>query len=217
MCSELVTKDLILRILFGVFLGLSFCISAELGYILGNSKNTLIPKSQEFVNILAQEVFDKTGVRIYIDVIDQVSIPSAYPTKQSRQDYQQKVLQTINTPYVVIFLFLQEHKIELESSEDLQSFLGQKVLDSIYFDYMAPLLPLKESDLTPQRISSVLLNGYSEIADRIARHYNIKLEHNFKTDEQGVRNFVRFVMYAMLLILIVLFALAYIPRKQGNK
>lgn len=214
MRSELVAKDLILRILFLVFLGFSFCFSTESSYILGNDKNILIPKSKDFINPLAKEVFEKTGIRIYIDVIDKVSIPSEYPTKESRREYQQKVLQTLKSPCVVIFLFLQEHKIELRSSEDLQSFLDAKALDSVYFDYMAPLLPHKESDLTPQRISAVILNGYSEIADRIAKHYKIKLEHNFQTDEQGVRNFTRFVMYAMLLILITLFALAYIPRRR---
>ena len=79
---------------------------------------------------------------------------------------------------------------------------------------MAPLLPEKEADLTPERISAVLLNGYSEIASRIAKHYHIKLEHNdFETDEQGVRNFVRVIMYIMLFVLIGLFVLVYIPRK----
>lgn len=203
-----------MRVLFWLLLWAGVVFGGEQIYIFGNSKHILVPKSQAFVQTLSKEVFDKTGVRIYIDVIDEVSIPSAYPTKESRKQYEQKVLQTLKEPYIVVFLFLQEHKIELVSSQDLQSFLDFKTLDQIYFDYMAPLLPEKEADLTPERISAVLLNGYSEIASRIAKHYHIKLEHNdFETDEQGVRNFVRVIMYIMLFVLIGLFVLVYIPRK----
>ena len=79
---------------------------------------------------------------------------------------------------------------------------------------MAPLLPHKEEDLTPNRISGVILNGYAEIADRIADVYQFKLENNFPRDEEGVKNYVKFILYAMLLILLGLFALAYLPKKN---
>jgi len=111
---------------------------------------------------------------------------------------------------------MNEKKIELISSEDLHSFLDQKTLDNIYFDYMATLLPQKIEDITPQRMSAVILNGYVEIADRIATKNNISLEHGFDKDERGVRHGVRMVMYAMLFILLGLFGLAYFVKKDKN-
>ena len=209
-------------------------------YIFGNSKHIIIPKSQEFISTLAGEIFTKSGIKIFVDVIDEVSLPSHYPTKEHRRAYQKQVISKLNPPFVIIFLFVQEHKIELVSSPNLhyipinntinddisqqkstqdkanttREFLSPKKLNSIYFDYMAPLLPHKEEDLTPNRISGVILNGYAEIADRIADAYQFKLENNFPRDEEGVKNYVKFILYAMLLILLGLFALAYLPKKN---
>lgn len=217
-------------------------ISPQSTYIFGNTKNIIVPKSKEFISALASEIFTKSGIKLFVDVIDEVSLPSCYPTKQSRKIYQNQVISKLNAPFVIIFLFVQEHKIEILSSQDLhyidktipkstnqkstqettnttetkKEFLSPKRLDSIYFDYMAPLLPHKEEDLTPNRISGVILNGYAEIADRIADTYHFTLENNFPRDEEGVRNYVKFILYAMLFILLGLFAFAYLPKRNKS-
>lgn len=217
-------------------------ISPQSTYIFGNTKNIIVPKSKEFISALAGEIFTKSSIKLFVDVIDEVSLPSCYPTKQSRKIYQNQVISKLNAPFVIIFLFVQEHKIEILSSQDLhyadkanpkstsqkpaqdtvstteakKEFLSPKKLDSIYFDYMAPLLPHKEEDLTPNRISGVILNGYAEIADRIADTYHFTLENNFPRDEEGVRNYVKFILYAMLFILLGLFAFAYLPKRNKS-
>lgn len=215
-------------------------ISPQSTYIFGNTKNIIVPKSKEFISALASEIFTKSGIKLFVDVIDEVSFPSCYPTKQSRKIYQNQVISKLNAPFVIIFLFVQEHKIEILSSQDLhyiasskstnqksaqdttntaeakKEFLSPKKLDSIYFDYMAPLLPHKEEDLTPNRISGVILNGYAEIADRIADTYHFTLENNFPRDEEGVRNYVKFILYVMLFILLGLFAFAYLPKRSKS-
>lgn len=215
-------------------------ISPQSTYIFGNTKNIIVPKSKEFISALAGEIFTKSGIKLFVDVIDEVSFPSCYPTKQSRKIYQNQVISKLNQPFVIIFLFVQEHKIEILSSQDLhyiaspkstnqksaqdttntteakKEFLSPKKLDSIYFDYMAPLLPHKEEDLTPNRISGVILNGYAEIADRIADTYHFTLENNFPRDEEGVRNYVKFILYVMLFILLGLFAFAYLPKRSKS-
>lgn len=207
----------ILLAFFALVAGATWCWASESGYIFGNKHHTIVPKSQQFVQTLSEEVFQKTGVRIYLDIIDDISIPSAYPTKQARQAYQQERAQSLQTPYVVIFLFLQEHKMDLISSQDLHSFLDQKKLDSIYFDFMAALLPEKDRDLTPPRISAVILNGYSEIADTIADHYNVKLVNNFSTDERNVKTFTDIIMIIMIVTLVGLFLLANFAGRKRSK
>lgn len=215
-------------------------ILPQSAYIFGNTKNIIVPKSKEFISALASEIFTKSGIKLFVDVIDEVSFPSCYPTKQSRKIYQNQVISKLNAPFVIIFLFVQEHKIEILSSQDLhyiaspkstnqkptqdttntteakKEFLSPKKLDSIYFDYIAPLLPHKEEDLTPNRISGVILNGYAEIADRIADTYHFTLENNFPRDEEGVRNYVKFILYVMLFILLGLFAFAYLPKRSKS-
>ena len=187
------------------------------GFVIGNTNQTIVPKTNEFIQTLSAEIFHKTGVKVYIDVIDTFTLPSAYPTKQARKEYQEQLAQSLQSPYVVVFLFVQERKFDFLSSEDLHEFLDSKKLDSIYFDYMAPLLPEKEQELTPQRYSSIILNGYAEIADVIAEHYEVKLENNIETNGQGVRTFVRFVMYGMILVLLGLFIVAHFFSRKPTK
>lgn len=187
------------------------------GFVIGNTNQTIVPKTNEFIQTLSAEIFHKTGVKVYIDVIDTITLPSAYPTKQARKEYQEQLAQSLQSPYVVVFLFVQERKFDFLSSEDLHEFLDSKKLDSIYFDYMAPLLPEKEQELTPQRYSSIILNGYAEIADVIAEHYEVKLENNIETNGQGVRTFVRFVMYGMILVLLGLFIVAHFFSRKPTK
>ncbi|WP_317372036.1 hypothetical protein [Helicobacter canis] len=186
------------------------------GYVIGNTHGVLVSKTQELIQLLSAEIFQKTGIRVYVDIIDDIAIHPKYPTKQARKEYQSIVYAQLQQPYVVVSLFVQERKFDLISSSGLQAFLGAKVLDSVYFDYMAPLIPEKEQDITPQRLSAILLNGYAEIADIIASQYAVKFEHNISTNEQGVRSFVRFIMYAMVLILLGLFALAHFSRKSSS-
>lgn len=186
-------------------------------FVIGNTNQTIVPKTKEFIQTLSAEIFHKTGVKVYIDVIDTITLPSAYPTKQARKDYQEQLAQNLQSPYVVVFLFVQERKFDFLSSEDLHEFLDSKKLDSIYFDYMAPLLPEKEQELTPQRYSSTILNGYAEIADVIAAHYEVKLENNIETNGQGVRTFVRFIMYGMILVLLGLFIVAHFFSRKPTK
>lgn len=207
------------------FLGFSFSYAQNpvstqnltSGFVIGNTNQTIVPKTNEFIQTLSAEIFHKTGVKVYIDVIDTITLPSAYPTKQARKEYQEQLAQSLQSPYVVVFLFVQERKFDFLSSEDLHEFLDSKKLDSIYFDYMAPLLPEKEQELTPQRYSSIILNGYAEIADVIAEHYEVKLENNIETNGQGVRTFVRFVMYGMILVLLGLFIVAHFFSRKPTK
>lgn len=189
-------------------------MAGEKTFILGNSSNVLIPKSQEFVNNLANEVESKIGIKMLIDVVDDKS--QKYPTKADRENYIKKTLENLTEPYTIIFVFLNEKKIEIIASKSLQSFLNNKKIESIYFDRMAFLLPTNEEEFTPQRMSAVILNGYSELAEIISKYYEIPLENNvFDGDEQSAQQFSKMITMIMLVVLLVLFGLAYIPRKKG--
>ena len=80
---------------------------------------------------------------------------------------------------------------------------------------MVPLLPKQKDEiLTPQLISAIVLNGYAQAADMIAHYFDVKLENNMPVDESGGREFVRFSMYVMLLVMFGIIGVIYLTRKK---
>lgn len=167
----------------------------------------LIPKSAGFVQTLSSELRYKTGFSFYIDVNSDKSLD----TPAKRKAHEEEISSKLRPPYGVLFFFYPSKKIEIVLDQTSEKLFD---VDQIFFSYIAPLLPEKDEDLTPQRISAFLLNGYSEITDRIADKYNIKLENNFPSS--SVDSFVKIVLYIMLFILIGLFILVYSFRRKRN-
>ncbi|WP_334091495.1 hypothetical protein [Helicobacter typhlonius] len=177
-------------------------------YILDNRSFLLVPKSVEFVEILSNELFSKTGYSLYVAVVDKTpesqqniideTLPPKELAKLRRTQYKDSLLQHLKAPYTLIFFMRDDEKMGIISSEPHKYFNEDKV----YFEYMVPLLPKqKDEALSPQLVSAVVLNGYAQAADMIAEHFDVKLENNMPVDESGGRDFVRFSMYAMLLIM----------------
>ncbi len=131
--------------------------------------------------------------------------------KLYRDRYKKNLTKDLPQPYAVLVFMREDKKMDILSSTPKEYFDEDKV----YYEYMVPLLP-KEKDeaLTPQLISAIMLNGYSEAADMIAAHFSVKLENNMPVDESGGREFVRFSMYAMLLIMFGIIGIIYLTRKK---
>ena len=190
-------------------------------YILDNRSFLLVPKSVEFVEILSNELFSKTGYSLYVAVVDKTpesqqniideTLPPKELAKLRRTQYKDSLLQHLKAPYTLIFFMRDDEKMGIISSEPHKYFNEDKV----YFEYMVPLLPKqKDEALTPQLISAVVLNGYASAADMIASHFDVGLENNMPIDESGGREFVRFSMYAMLLIMFGIIGVIYLTRKK---
>lgn len=200
-------------------------------YVLDNPHWLLIPKSADFVNILSNELFSKTGYSLYVAVVDKIpeslteneqntsQTALSSNTKDDVQDlqklkrkqYQSSLQEHLPKPYSVIFFMKDDKKMGILSSSPNTYFDEDKV----YFEYMVPLLPKqKDDELTPQRISAIILNGYAQSADMIASYFDVTLEHNMPVDESGGREFVRFSMYVMLLVMFGIIGIIYITRKR---
>ena len=187
-------------------------------YVLDNSDSLLIPKSVGFIDTLSNEIFSKTGFSLYIAVVDKIPENLKHSViggdnfveqdmkKLYRDRYKKNLTKDLPQPYAVLVFMREDKKMDILSSTPKEYFDEDKV----YYEYMVPLLP-KEKDeaLTPQLISAIMLNGYSEAADMIAAHFSVKLENNMPVDESGGREFVRFSMYAMLLIMFGIIGIIY--------
>lgn len=195
---------------------------AHSAYVVDNTHKLLIPKSVEFVETLSTELQAKTGYHLYMAVVDSVPMEDLFvespqdstlklTPKQKRLAYKNMLLEKLQKPYTLIVFMKEDEKIDIISSEPKKYFDEEKV----YYEYMVPLLPKQKDEiLTPQLISAIVLNGYAQAADMIAHHFDVKLENNMPVDESGGREFVRFSMYVMLLVMFGIIGVIYLTRKK---
>ncbi|EEO25429.1 hypothetical protein [Helicobacter winghamensis] len=171
-------------------------------YVLEN-QNQLIDKTVAFVEILSDEVYEKTGVSLYVVALKGLG-------SKNLQEQEQFFIQNLKFPYVLLFFTQFEKKINIVTSAEAEKMFDKK---EVYWDYIVPLIPKKDAELTPQNISAFLLNGFVDIADRIAEYHGVELEHSFPKQNKGVQIAVRTLLYVMLFVILLLFVFVYLRRK----
>ena len=172
-------------------------------FVLEN-QNQLIDKTTQFIEILSNEVFEKTGVSLYVVALEGLK-------GTSLEEQQQKYLKQVKEPYVLLFFVRNEKKINIITNAESEKLFDKQ---AVYWDYIVPLIPKSDEELTPQSISAFLLNGLVDIADRIAETKGVTLEHSFPKEHKGVQIAVRTALYAMLFVRLALFALVYLRRNK---
>lgn len=191
-------------------------LASPKAYVLDNQDGLVMPNTIGFIEQLSTELFDKTKFSLYVAVIDKTPESAdshiTDSAKHNRSAYKDSLVKNLQSPYAVIVFMKNDKKIDIISSNK-QEFFDE---DKVYFEYMTPLLPKnKDEILSPERISAIVLNGYAEAADMIANHFGVTLQNNIPADESGGREFVKFCMYAMLLIMFGMIGIIYLRRNKS--
>jgi len=161
------------------------------------NQNLLIPKSQEAIYMLADELKKKANIELAIFAI----------SDSNNSEYQKVVDEYIqkseNSSYFLVLFVLDTKKIDLKVSDDLKESVDKK---EIYWDYMVPLLPKKADEINTEIISAIVLNGVIGFATQVSDIKNIKidiLQEMTKGDTTAA--IVKYLFYLMILSLVVLF------------
>lgn len=171
-------------------------------YIL-NNEGQLLEKTAGFMEILSGEVFEKTGVSLYVVALNSLN---NIPLKEVEESY----LMGLQKPYVVLFFARNEKKIDILVDEKTKNMLDK---NSVYWDYIVPLIPHSDKEIDSNSISVFLLNGFVDIADNVASYHKVELEHGFIKQNDGVRLGVKVALYFMLFVLLALFVFVYFRRR----
>lgn len=185
-------------------LSLFFAVSLFAQNFVLENQNQLITKTTDFMEILSSEVYEKTGISLYVVALEDLGT-------MNLEEKEQSYLNLVKSPYVLLFFSKKEKKINILASPQMEEIFDKK---AVYWEYIVPLIPKSDDELTSQNISAFLLNGYVDITDRIADKYHITLEHSFPKQNEGVKTATRAILYVMLSVLLILFAFTYLRRKS---
>lgn len=179
----------LLRSILGV--GLMGVLLFSKTYVLENQEGILTQKSVEFINQISQELYEKTGVALYVALRD--DLQGGGDAKENRKEWKQTLLNSLTSPYGVIFFVKSHKKIDIV----LQPQIPEIDVGEIITKYMVPIL-MQEKGLPNPKVSASILNGYAQLADEIATHFHQELPNNIIVDKSGAKDFVHYSFLAML-------------------
>ncbi len=161
------------------------------------NQNVLLPKTEEVINLLNQEIYKNTNTEIAVFAItDSQLVDYEKMTELFLNDYKDK-------SYFALFFVLDIKKIDLRISDDLKETIDK---NEIYWDYIVPLLTDKQNELNPDRISAIILNGVIGFGEQIAEakklHINLLDE---LTKGNTTFDITKYIFYFMALSLVGLF------------
>lgn len=170
-----------------------------------NEDSIFVEKSVSFVENVSSELFSKTGVRLYIFIESSLK-------NESYNDFKSKIITRFESPYAAIILIKDDKKIDIFTSSD--NILSLKDRKKIYWEYMIPLIPNKDNEITTQALSAVILNGYVESVDLIADKFGVEIIHNIPKDEKGAKFVAKTILYIMLFSMLGIMLVIYLFRNK---
>ena len=163
-----------------------------------NPDSLLNQKTIDFFNATSAELAQKTGINLYVYMANN-------PPVKAYDNFYIDLQHKVQKPYVAIALFKSDKKIDIITSDE--SILTKDDKKKIYWEYMVPLLPQKDSE--SGALSAVVFNGYVEAVDLIADKFGAEILHNVAKNEKGAKFVAQGILYLMLFSLLGLFAFVY--------
>ncbi|EAI4357358.1 hypothetical protein CKD46_02795 [Campylobacter upsaliensis] len=163
------------------------------------NENVLSQKVSNEINLIGKELYEKTGIFLALAAGEQSSFENL---AQKQKD--------LPEPNVLLILSKNSHKVDIIGSSEALSFFDKEAVLSPYAGTgtILPILASKKGDI----YNAALLNGYGDIADRLAKYFNIKLESSIGNANRDTLDILRILLYGF-----ICFALLYYTQRRLKK
>ncbi len=180
------------------FLHISFAKDLQKNFVLGD-EGLLLPKTIVKLNEIGNELYNKTKYNIYISIHNNALDKDI---KKHIQKTKQQIPNFDNEESVLISIALDIKKIDLISSKDISGFVNK---DDVLDDYMIPFLAGYDKNSLSSKYSAACLNGYSEVAENIAKHKGVVLQSAINNESKNFFDAFRSFMYIIFCIIAIAF------------
>ena len=200
----------------GVILSLLFLFCQNLSaqsFILNDDK-LIDDRAKEKINQIGTETKSKLGVNIYVYTKSTLGLDENIKTKDKLEvikNHENQLLATLEKPYVLLSVFVEETHVNLLFSDELKDVLNK---DDILDGYVVPLLASKDKNTLFAKVSAATLNGYAAVADTIAESKNVKLESSIGNAGKISSTIWRVVMYTMIVVGLLAYTYAVLRKRK---
>lgn len=168
-----------------------------------HNDSVLIDTAVSKIYDISSELHEKTGVNIYIyakKTLDGKSIV----------DFENTLLGVMQKPYALLVFAESEQKVDIVLSEELQKRVDK---NEILNNFIIPILVTKDDQPVNSRYSAALLNGTSELCERLAASYNVTLVSGLGNESRNVINIIRAVFYSIIGFSLLIVFYRFLKRK----
>ena len=167
-----------------------------------------IPKIEE----MGQELYDKTGVKVYLIAIQDLD-------GRKIKDYEYEISKNFKAPFILLTLSLKDHQVDIFSSKDVEGKFDKEGILSPFTGSIIPLLvvkPKKDAKNENDKYTVALFNGYADIIDQVANSYDIKLASSVGNTNRNMYHFLKIIFYGSIIFFIILFLYYKIKGKKNG-
>ena len=200
----------------GVILSLLFlfCQNLTAQTLILNDDKLIDDRAKEKINQIGAETKSKLGVNIYVYTKSTLGLDENIKSKDKLEvikNHENQLLTTLEKPYVLLSVFVEETHVNLLFSDELKDVLNK---DDILDGYVVPLLASKDKNTLFAKVSAATLNGYAAVADTIAESKNVKLESSIGNAGKISSTIWRVVMYTMIVVGLLAYTYAVLRKRK---
>ena len=191
-----------------------FCQNLSAQQFILNDDKLIDDRAKEKINQIGAETKSKLGVNIYIYTKSTLGLEENIKTKDKIdfiKNYENQLLSSLEKPYVLLSLSVEDTHVNLLFSDELKSVLDK---NDILNGYVVPLLASKDKNTLFAKVSAATLNGYAAIADTIAESKNIKLESSIGNAGKVSSTIWRVVMYTLIILGLLAYTYAILKKRK---
>lgn len=187
--------------------------ASKIEYIL-NTSGLLDPRAFDKITQIGDEVKEKIGVNIYLDIKGDNGISLDLSMKERiklMKEKEKELVENLVQPYVVLSIALDQQYANIMYAGIQKDSIDK---DDILDGYVIPLLAAKDKNTLKSKVSAAAFNGYAQIGDSLAKTKNIELVSSIGSEGKTAGTIWKVFMYTMVLIGIVSYFFIILREKK---
>lgn len=171
----------------------------------------LKPKVKERINVMANELKQKTGINEYL-----IATNDALPKGTSMVDYAKKFEGNLSKPYIIFIFAPHNQRVGIiSSSPELNDLYKEADVKDAAINVVRDEY---DGNSIEDKYNIAVLQAFSELADEIAEAKGVKLTTTIPNETHSIVNILRALIYiGSIAVLWIFFGQPILRRKKSGK
>ncbi len=187
-----------------IFFALNLFAKSDL--ILCNDNGIVNSRAIGEIEKIGNELKKKTGISVYLCVKKTIN-------GQKIKDFEKNLMGKMRKPFVLLSMSVDDQKVDMMTSKTDKKLLD---VDAVLSPFGGTIIPILTSKKSKDKYSAAMLNGYADIADRVANNLDVKLTSSVGNTNRILVDILRVLVYGSFLYFIIMyFRKKYLSKKSS--
>ena len=166
-------------------LALLFTFSLSAKFLIND--HLISPKAGDVIETIGSELQSKTGIHAYV-----IASNDRLAKRANLYEYVKKYEKSLSAPWVALLFLPNDKRLGiLVSDPKMKSWYDPGEVKK----YAIDILKSADSNTLQSKYDVAMVQAYSELADELAAHKGVKLEHTIKNEGQWIIKIITWMVY----------------------